>query len=322
MQISWKKVSSTDAADASNIKYRVEYDSGNGKWVEAKDAVVEKEDSNHMTISKLEAGTNYRVRVVAVNAYGDECASANLDVTTVGVPRPPETPSIRWALPESVMLFWRNNSNDNSNKHTDLTQNLEMSKGNSNNFAKVSTVAIKEIKGSGYEALVTSLQPGENYFFRVIASNKQGPSPPSRVIPVKTPDGLPSKPSSFKYSEPTPTSLKISWICPPTRQKWPLAPKQKEEPRTFLVEYDDSNKPGKSSTWKSASGAPTELNSVFTYALNGLQPGTQIAIRVTASNRFGSGATSKVIMATTIGPPLKPSKPAIVQKTPTSLYLK
>ena len=59
--------------------------------------------------------------------------------------------------------------------------------------------------------LVNQLEPATSYYFRLIASNKQGPSIPSKNVSVKTPDGLPTKSGQPKFDLPTPNSIKVLW---------------------------------------------------------------------------------------------------------------
>jgi hypothetical protein len=55
-----------------------------------------------------------------------------------------------------------------------------------NNFTKVTNAVPKYNSARGaFECIVVSLQAGENYFFRILASNSQGPSPPSKSVPIK-----------------------------------------------------------------------------------------------------------------------------------------
>ncbi len=190
------------------------------------------------------------------------------------------------------------------NKEDPVKYTVEVSKGNPHNFSKLNHtindtfkgyVAVRSIYLHSYEMTVPNLSPDTVYYFRVTAANKQGTSLPSRHSIIKTPDGLPTRPGVPKSEIPTPKSIKVVWTGSHGLQncKVPQGKEIKEDPITYKLEYADAL----DKKWNVVT-TPTlpEHGERYSKMINGLAPGNKYMLRVSASNRFGEGPTSSIIL--------------------------
>ena len=154
-------------------------------------------------------------RVVATNKFGPSKPSNPCTGQTIGVPRQPDSPNATESTPTTITISWKDR--DTPIADDPITYTVEISEdGKSFKAAKykISTNSTK-----GYDALIEGLDAGKSYYFQTIASNKQGPSSPSKPVNVKTLDGLPVTPGTPTVDNETATSVQLHWADHAPRDK-------------------------------------------------------------------------------------------------------
>ncbi len=136
---------------------------------------------NTYTVSGLEPNTKYAFRIIALSDHGESKISYFASIRTERVP-PPAVPTNLTAAAvtaDSVTLTWDDPGDDA------ITGYKILSRMTSSETTLSVQVADTGSPDSSY--IVTGLEPGTNYAFRVIALNDHGESKPSYFVNITTP---------------------------------------------------------------------------------------------------------------------------------------
>ncbi len=244
------------------------------------------------TITGLENGAVYGIRIRATNAHGDGEWSATVLGNTVAFP--PEAPSGLTAKvgDRHLTLTWTAPA-DNGSPITSYTVECRLADtgttaGNCNQSTWSSYTT-----DTGTSVTVTGLNNGLTYGLRVKATNAMGDSPWSTTTAtVSAVPGAPINPRAVTSGR----NISVTWTAPPSGGS-PIT--------SYTVEYCT----GSCTSWSSTTvtGSPPAT----TATLTGLSTGSSYTIRVRAGNVVGDGAWSVRTSATTPGLPEKPTNLSI-----------
>ena len=156
--------------------------------------------STELTISPLNSGTVYQVKVGASNAIGSSLYSSEIKVSTqVGIPSAPESLSAI-AGPTMVQLNWNPPTN--------------------NPGGAISNYVVEQLKGTAWvlvatptttTALISGLTTGVDYSFRVFSQNSAGKSASVALVNVRTNTTNIPAPQNVVVSATTATGGTINW---------------------------------------------------------------------------------------------------------------
>jgi fibronectin type 3 domain-containing protein len=226
----------------------------------------------------LAAATTYYYRVFASNAGGDSAPSTVVPATTLAlnVAAAPTNVAATVVSSSRVDVSWTGSSGATGYR-------VERSPNGSTGWTAVGTTA------SGQTSLSdTTVSAGNSYFYRVIATNGGGDSPPSVTVSVTL---APDAPAGLTASAPSQTEVDLSWTA-----------------STGAAGYRVERSPDGSTGW---SGVGTSTGTSF--ADINLTPATTYYYRVFANNSAGDSASSTVVSATT--KPVPPAAPTNVAAT-------
>ena len=173
----------SDAGGVPITGYRIEMRVGSGNWtVQASDTGS---DATAATVSGLSNGVGYRFRVTARNEAGlGETSNATTELFPFTTPGPPRAVD---GIPGDglVELRWQAPANDGGSPITGYRIDVRASGGSW-------TTAIADTKSTATSTIVSALENGRAYAFRVAAMNAAGVGTPSAPSPEVTPTQAPS----------------------------------------------------------------------------------------------------------------------------------
>jgi titin len=222
--------------------------------------------STTLTVSGAAPGTNYLVRVAAVNAVGQSewlLGSVTTLVTTATAPKNLVSSTLTGT---SLSLGWGLPDSNGGSSITDYQ--VEVTSNGSNSWTVIPHSAFNSL---GFK--VTNLLPGRTYQFRVSAVTAAGIGAASNVITVTTLGAVgPNAPASILVSGVKTNTASISWSGVVATQK----------ASNYLVDVSTDG-----SNWIPVSKRVSTSTSL---ALSGLRLGTTYQVRVAAVNSVGTGS--------------------------------
>uniref|UniRef100_A0A673CFF8 Receptor-type tyrosine-protein phosphatase F n=1 Tax=Sphaeramia orbicularis TaxID=375764 RepID=A0A673CFF8_9TELE len=222
------------------------------------------DDSQLTTISDLTADITYSLRVLGFTSVGDGPPSDVLQIKTQqGVPAQPSEFEAEAELDSRIMLSWLWPVQDPIIGYELLYWEHR-----------------KAFDAAGSYA-VEGLKPDTLYMFSLAARSEMGLGVFTQPIEAKTAQSTPSAPpQEVRLLSPTSTSIKVSWVAPPTDRR-----------HGELVRY--------SITYQAVTGPDTERHQVSglgadvtSYTLEGLERWTEYVVRVRAHTNVGPGPES------------------------------
>ncbi|RUS90387.1 hypothetical protein EGW08_001882, partial [Elysia chlorotica] len=151
---------------------------------------------------------------------------------------------------------------------------------------------------------IQSLNEGAEFYFRVIAENKVGPSEPlemDKAVKIKSPYDKPSAPEGpLKVSEVGEKSAMLSWQPPRSDGGLPIS--------GYTLQFKESRR----STWMTFKEVSAEETSV---TLTGLVPDTEYVAQVMAVNKEGSSPGL-------LSEPIRPKRVLAVPSAPKSIHIR
>ena len=270
--------------------YRVEFSSDSGKtWKLAKQLVS---TSLSLTVSGAAPGTNYLVRVAAVNAVGLSdyfVGSLSTLITTASAPKSVRTSEI---TSNSLILSWLLPASNGGSAVTDYK--VEVS---SNNGVLWST--IDDGVSNNLAVNVSNLLKNRRYLFRVSALNAAGFGSASAVADVITLATVPSAPSALVFEELQSNSVLLKWSAPT------------DFGGVSLIDYKvETSRDGTSWTV-----VPHAVSVNRTFKVTGLAPGTTYQTRISAISSMGQ---SEYLTSTFSTPKTAPTAPRSLSSRSTS----
>lgn len=202
-KLSWSAPTYNGGAAITDFKVEVSSDSGD-TWKLAKQI---ESTSLSLTVSGAAPGTNYLLRVAAVNAVGlSEYLVGSLK-TLVTTPSAPMSLSTSEIAPTSLTLSWLLPASNGGSAITDYK--VEVS---SNNGVLWST--IDDGVSNNLAVNVSNLLKNRRYLFRVSALNSAGFGSVSDVAEISTLATVPSSPSALTFEELQSNSVLLKWTAP------------------------------------------------------------------------------------------------------------
>ena len=276
VDVTWTDNSSNETG------FRVEYRSGPVNWTNGPTVSA---GAGSASVSGLRPSRGYEFRVSATNAQGaTPSPSANLVM-------PPAPPRIVGAASEgatSVGVYWQDQSPDETSFVIEYRQTA----------SSTWTVWSTEAPANATSAIVTGLQRGVSYQFRVFAKHvRNGLSTPSAAETLNS-LGVPAAPSDLVVTAQGSTRVALTWV----------------DNSTDEVAFDVEQRTG-SNPWATAVSTAADANWA---SVTGLTPGQAYDFRVAARNANGVEYSSAV---TVNMPPLPPTGLSVAEVSPTSARL-
>ena len=271
-KLAWSAPNYNGGAAITDFKVEVSSDGGN-TWRLAKQSAS---TSLTLNVSGAAPGTNYLVRVGAINSVGiSEYLTGSL-ITASTVPRTPRDVSSSNVSGTSLTLSWLLPSSNGGSAITDYKVEV------SSNCASYTVINRPVSVNLGFN--VTGLKPGTKYCFRVSAGNSIGYSSPTQVFEVSTQGYPPAAPTSLSVKA-SKTSVTLGWKA--------AAGNGGSAVKNYIVEYSKNN----GYTWIKVK---KPISTSRTLVITGLKNMTTYLFRVTAVNDVGNSAASKNLKIVTL----------------------
>jgi titin len=271
-KLAWSAPSSNGGAAITDFKVEVSSDGGN-TWRLAKQSAS---TSLTLSVSGAAPGTNYLVRVGAINSVGISDYLTGSLKTASTVPRTPRDVSSSNVSGTSLTLSWLLPSSNGGSAITDYKVEV------SSNCASYTVINRPVSVNLGFN--VTGLKPGTKYCFRVSAGNSIGYSSPTQVFEVSTQGYPPAAPTSLSVKA-SKTSVTLGWKAAVVNGGSAV--------KNYIVEYSKNN----GYTWIKVK---KPISTSRTLVITGLKNMNTYLFRVTAVNDAGSSAASKQLKVMTL----------------------
>jgi titin len=271
-KLAWSAPNYNGGSAITDFKVEVSSDGGN-TWRLAKQP---SSTSLSLNVSGAAPGTNYLVRVGAINSVGiSEYLTGSLKTAST-VPRTPRDVSSSNVGGTSLTLSWLLPSSNGGSAITDYK--VEVS-SNCNTYTVINRPVSVNL---GFN--VTGLKPGTKYCFRVSAGNSIGYSSPTQALEVSTPGHPPAAPTSLSVKA-SKTSVTLGWKAAVVNGGSAV--------KNYIVEYSKNN----GYTWIKVK---KPISTSRTLVITGLKNMNTYLFRVTAVNDAGSSAASKQLKVMTL----------------------
>ena len=237
------------------------------------------------TLTGLTNGTEYDVRVRAVNAVGNSAWSSSVTGTPQSVPATPAAPTVTRGDTELTIIWTA--PNDRGSAITDYDIQYKTS--------SATAWTDHALTGTGTSTTITGLTNGTTYDVRVRAENTVGESAWSASTSL-SPGTIPATPAA-----PTLTAgngrLSVAWTAPANGGH-------------VLTSYDIQYRAGASAPWQDVAFTGGLLTSTI---IVGLTNGRSYDVRVRASNTIGVSEWSAFASASPQAVPSTPDAPTVTR---------
>jgi fibronectin type 3 domain-containing protein len=270
-------------------KYTVQVSTdGGNSWSKQEDVPADHAYSAKLTV---QPGRTYQFRVVAWNRFGASRPSDPVEVTTPDGRLPaPTNFRVVSAGPREVEVRWNEVSGETHYQ-------IQRSTNGQSNWQKQEDVPADH----AYSAKLT-VQPGEKYFFRVVAFNEYGAGHASDAVEVTTPDDKLPAPTNFRAVSVGPRSVEVQWN------------EVSGETHYQIQRSSDGN-----SNWQKQEDVPADHAYSATLTV---EPGRNYFFRVVAFNEFGAGSASDpIFVSTPTGITTAPTGLRVVATSPREIEL-
>ena len=275
--------------------YRIEVSADSRQWT-----VLSTETGLFYSHVALDPATTYYYRVFALNEAGESPASRVASAQTkADVPGRP-TDLVATVADRTVQLTWRQPSDTGTAAIT--AYRIEMSTNGGTSWASLSSVGgtINQFTHMGATA-------GQQYHYRIVATNNAGDGPPSNVASVTIPIERPDPPSAITAVAVSSTVISIGWNPPVSDGGSPIT--------SYGLEYSTDG-----SYWRPLASDVSGTSTGYTHRR--LEPGTLYHYRAYAINRAGRSDASPTAEATTLAePPGEPTGLSASTISPTRIDL-
>ncbi len=275
----------TDTGDSAIIRYELQHhEVGAGEW-ENPVSIAVNADPNHTythPIMELTNGTEYEVRVYAVNEEGNG-NSATGTATPIGPPYAPNTPTLTAGNTELVVEWTA--PNDGGSAITGYELEYKLNSGDWNTPADVTQ---RTTDADTTTDTITGLTNGTTYNVQVRAVNTQGESEWSASAALT----LPTKPSAMNAPTLTGGNAQITatWTAPT------------DTGGSSITAYHVQHRTNAAGTWSTTDTdniATITDGTATSHPITGLTNGTSYDVRVRAVNAQGTGDWSTSATGTT-----------------------
>ena len=302
VSISWNAPSDDGGADISGYKIERSSTPRNSSTQSTWTILTAdtKSTSTSYTDGGLTNGDTYHYRVSAINSAGTSTASGESSATPINVPGAPlsvavtsvgdATVSLSWSIP-TVTINGVVTTDDGGSDITDYVVEFDDGSG---------WETFDEGVGVGTTATVTGLTNGDNYSFRIFASNAKGTIYPSLLV-SEVPSTVTTVPRSLTTSVASATQIDLSWNTPASDGGSPI------------VGYQIERKVGTPDSSASWSTLVSDTGNTATTYSDGDTDGTRLfggttySYRVSAINGGGTGSASNIAQGITHSVPDAPT---------------
>nr|XP_006823014.1 PREDICTED: titin-like [Saccoglossus kowalevskii] len=308
MTIRWMEPESDGGSKITNyvIERKEEFST---RWTKVYSDV--KSTDTDFTVTGLTEGSEYQFRVAAENKAGagkySEPSDSKVAKPPYGLPDAPGKPVVSDIDATKMTLNWTPPLDDGGAPVKGYI--IEKRDKVSSRWMKANRFDVTDLT-----YVVTDLQQGSEYQFRVAAENKAGVdkySDPSDPRIAKPPYDVPGPPGKPTVSEIDATSMKLNWSPPDEDGGSPITGYTVEMKEQFGFRWSKVNKISVTDT---------------SYKVEGLKEGNEYEFRVCAENKAGVGKPSDSSGVKKAKPPYdvpdKPGKPKISNVSATSMTLK
>ena len=227
-----------------------------------------------LSIGNLLPGTNYKLRVAAVNAEGQSPFTQAAITTLATVPSASAKPTASEITSSSIKLSWLAPTSGGS----EITNYLVEISGGGSSWTEVSKPISTDTALN-----ITGLKPATKYMFRLKAVNSVGVSKVSSSASFTTFATAPAIPTNLLVKSQTASSLTLTWTAP-------------SNGGTRIIDYRVEYSLDQGESWLIvAKNAASSASAT----LRGLNSKTSYLFRVTAKNSVGFGGVSQNITVTT-----------------------
>ena len=270
--LAWTSPEFSGGANITDFKVELSRDQG-VTWNSAKQY---ESTSQSINVSGLAPGTNYQIRVSAINEAG---ASSYLNGSVKTLAKEPNAPTGLRAFDQSttsLALSWNLPSSNGGSAIVDYKVEV------SSNCVTFRT--LNKTASTNLGLRVRGLKPGTKYCFRVSTKTEFGYSATTKIVEVTTFGYPPAAPTglSVKASK---TSVTLSWKAATTLRGSAV--------RNYIVEYSKNY----GSTWIKVK---KPVSTSRTLVITGLKNTTTYLFRVIAVNDSGNSAASKSLKVVTL----------------------
>ena len=264
--MSWTAV----LANPKVTNYLVDISSDGISWV----PVVKKvSPMTNLFLSKLQPGTEYKLRIAAVNSTGIGNYSHSSFTTLSQVPSTPSGLTATNLSAAQLALAWAIPVSHGGSAIADYTVEI---KGGGFVWAQVA-----HQPGPQNSITITGLKPATKYILRVKALNSVGYSKVSTSLGVTTQPTVPDAPTALLLKSSNANSASISWKAPLTGGSRITG---------YQIQYSTNN----GDTWLQAGTSATT-----SFTLKNLTPKTAYQVKVLAMNILGTSEASQELSSTT-----------------------
>ncbi len=250
------------------------------------------------TDSTVAAGTSYTYAVTAVNSVGESDSTATINVVPMSVPSAPAAPTLLSQDRYSIRVGWTAPSATNGGSVQSYW--LFMKKVTDTDYSVVYT-------GSGTDYLAAGLTPGEQYVFKVTATNAAGESSSSSASSAILAAEIPTAPTNLRVTSRGSGAITLMWDIPSDTGGAPLT--------GYVVESAAG-----SGSYAAVTFSGNSNPGINYVALTGLTVCTMYSFRVYSVSAQGQSLPSTVMSAYASGLPVAPtSAPTISALTKYSL---
>ncbi len=289
-------------APANNVgsgttDYSVEASVDNGTtWVSLKNSAS---TATHLAFTGASPGTSYLLRIAAVNSLGTSEYLTGSVTTSSVQPDAPQNLRYLNLTGTSLSLEWDSPKSNGGSSIKDYVVEYSSNGG-------TAWISIPHTPSTYQQFSVTNLSKNSTYNFRVSATNEVGTSAPSNILSATTPITLPGIPTSPVFSKITSSSVVISWQAP------------LDDGGASISDYKVELSNDAGTTWTEITHSPSTTTST---SVNGLKPGVQYLVRISAKNAFGYGTSLPGTFRSLNGVPQNPTMllPNIVTATSVTL---
>ena len=272
-------------------------------------------NTNSISLTSLDSGTQYYFRVLATNETGPGAASDEVDGYTTSRPG---VPTIAAADPgttadSEVTLSWDAPDDKGIKDSTGAADTITAYK------VYYSTSPITDVGGAtgadaqGESHKITGLSAGTRYYFKVAALNGTGEGDSSVEADTYT-NGVPDAPSNIQAATTAAGKITVTWDAP--------SPGYYDGSAASLS-YKVYHKTDSLAAADLENLSPATVDTGLSYVLTGIQAGTYY-VTVIAVNDFGSSAMPTSVEATAFEadrPPGAPTSVTIDSSTETGITL-
>jgi hypothetical protein len=258
--------------------YRIEYSTDNAStWNTYTDEVS---TATTATLTSLTPVTTYQFRVFAENGVNAGAVSNIVTATTTTTPATPGSLAVQSTTKDSVTLVWFAPTETGGSAITDYV--IEYSIGTSGTWS-----TFTDGTSTNLTTVVTGLNPGVTYLFRVKAVNAVGSSTTTATVTASTPVDVPTAPRTLGAT--TGNGLvNLTWTAPAGNGGGAITD----------YEIDISSNDGL--TWTLLADG---VNTTASYSATGLSAGQTYRFRVRAVNSGGVSANSNEASAVVLDIP-------------------